>query len=86
MSHPTGVQNPTGSAGAPPPGAPSTRAALWRVGAVTFDPRRNSLNLLRLVFAYSVLVAHGWYITGEGVGPHLNGDHRPLVADLTWSG
>lgn len=72
MSHLTGVETPTGPAGAPPPEA---RAAIWRFGATTFDPRRNSLNLLRLIFAYSVLVAHGWYISGEGVGPQLNGEN-----------
>jgi peptidoglycan/LPS O-acetylase OafA/YrhL len=44
------------------------RRSWWRFGAVELDPRRNSLNVLRLVFAYAVLVAHGWYIAGEGVG------------------
>ena len=79
MSHPLGIDAPTGPpAGAvdlPPSTAPRTLAAIWRFGAVPFDPRRNSLNLLRLVFAFTVLVAHGWYISGEGVGPHLNGEN-----------
>jgi len=46
-------------------------ATWWRFGEVRLDPRRNSLNVLRLVFAFAVLVAHGWYIAGEGVGLHI---------------
>jgi peptidoglycan/LPS O-acetylase OafA/YrhL len=52
---------------------PRRRRAL--VGTVTLDPRRNGLNLVRLVFAFTVLVAHGWYLAGEGVGPHLDGEN-----------
>ncbi len=44
-------------------------------GAVRLDPRRNGLNLLRLLLALAVLVAHGWYISGDGVGPHLDGQN-----------
>jgi peptidoglycan/LPS O-acetylase OafA/YrhL len=50
---------------------PAARAAWWRVGESRLDPRRNSLNVLRLVFALMVLVAHGWYTAGEGVGLHI---------------
>ena len=46
-------------------------ATWWRFGEVRLDPRRNSLNVLRLVFAFAVLVAHGWYIAGQGVGLHI---------------
>ena len=49
----------------------ATRGAWWRYGEVHFNPRRNSLNVLRLVFALMVLVAHGWYLSGNGVGPHI---------------
>lgn len=45
--------------------------AWWRYGEVRLDPRRNSLNLIRLVFAFAVLVAHGWYLAGRGVGVHI---------------
>lgn len=40
-----------------------------------FPYRRNSLNLFRLVFAGLVLFAHSFYITGNGVGPQLNGEN-----------
>lgn len=46
-------------------------ASWWRFGEVRLDPRRNSLNVLRLVFAFAVLVAHGWYMAGQGVGLHI---------------
>ncbi|NMM32333.1 MAG: acyltransferase [Cellulomonas sp.] len=51
------------------PSAP--RSSWWRYGEARLDPRRNSLNILRLVFALMVLVAHGWYMAGEGVGLHI---------------
>ncbi|HEY3438905.1 MAG TPA: acyltransferase [Actinotalea sp.] len=44
-------------------------------GAVRLDPRRNGLNLVRLILAYMVLVAHGWYLSGDGVGPHYGGEN-----------
>ena len=56
------------------PAAPS-HPARWHVGEVRLDPRRNGLNLLRLVFASMVLVAHGWYISGKGIGPQINGEN-----------
>jgi vancomycin resistance protein VanJ len=33
-----------------------------------------------------ILLGPGWTCERAFIGPHLNGDHRPLVADLTWSG
>ena len=33
-----------------------------------------------------ILLGPGWRCDRAFIGPHLNGDHRPLVADLTWSG
>ncbi len=39
----------------------------WR--GTPFPYRANSLNLVRLVLASAVLVAHAWYITGTGSGP-----------------
>ena len=54
-------------------------AASWRArlhhGEVRLDPHRNGLNLLRLLLASSVLFAHGFYISGDGIGPHLAGDN-----------
>jgi len=58
-----------------PPAPAGGRSALLRFGAARLDPRRNGLNLVRLVLAYSVLVAHGWYISGDGVGPQLDGEN-----------
>lgn len=58
--------------------SPTARwAAAWRgsLHGRTLDPRNNSLNLVRLVLAASVLVAHGYYITGNGIGPHLDGEN-----------
>lgn len=33
-----------------------------------------------------ILLGAGWTCERAFIGPHLKGDHRPLVADLTWSG
>lgn len=33
-----------------------------------------------------ILLGPGWSCERAFIGPHLNGDHRPVVADLTWSG
>ena len=33
-----------------------------------------------------ILLGSGWSCDSAFIGPHLKGDHRPLVADLTWSG
>ncbi|WP_456789420.1 acyltransferase family protein [Cellulomonas sp. P5_C5] len=63
------------------PGAvlPQSTAArsrgFWHWGEARFDPRHNSLNLLRLVLAYAVLVAHGWYLSGAGTGPQIRGEN-----------
>lgn len=54
-------------------GAPSAR--LGRFDGHQLDPRNNSLNLVRLVLAASVLFAHGYYIAGAGVGPHVDGEN-----------
>ncbi len=43
--------------------------------AVELDVRNNSLNLVRLVLALLVLVAHGYYLSGEGTGPTLRGEN-----------
>jgi peptidoglycan/LPS O-acetylase OafA/YrhL len=42
--------------------------------AVTLDPRRNSLNLIRLVLASAVLVAHTVPLSGRGEGPTWAGE------------
>jgi peptidoglycan/LPS O-acetylase OafA/YrhL len=39
------------------------------------DPRRNSLNLIRLVLAFSVLLAHSWHIVGDGAGWGFRGEN-----------
>ncbi|WP_050054555.1 acyltransferase family protein [Pseudarthrobacter siccitolerans] len=39
------------------------------------DPRANSLNLIRLVLAFSVLFAHSWHIVGAGNGPDFKGEN-----------
>jgi len=39
-----------------------------------FDPRNNSLNLLRLILATSVLFHHGFPLAGLGDGPPILGD------------
>jgi len=46
----------------------------FRVGH-QLDPRDNSLNLVRLVFALMVLLAHSYYIAGVGKGPELHGEN-----------
>lgn len=46
----------------------------WAHGAVALGSQRNGLNLVRLVLAYSVLVAHGWPLAGKGEGPALHGE------------
>jgi len=50
-------------------------ATLWRWTGHQLDPRRNSLNVTRLVLASLVLVAHAYYISGQGVGPHIDGEN-----------
>lgn len=61
---------------APDVAAPRTRLrSLLAFGEVTLDGRDNGLNLIRLVLAYAVLVAHGWYLAGVGIGPQLNGQN-----------
>lgn len=57
------------------PARAGDRAAALRRGAVVLHPRRNGLNLIRLVLAYAVLVAHGWYVAGDGIGPTLVGEN-----------
>jgi peptidoglycan/LPS O-acetylase OafA/YrhL len=55
--------------------APRERRALRLGGARSLDPRDNALNLIRLVLAAAVLFAHAFYITGAGVGPHVDGEN-----------
>lgn len=50
-----------------------TRGAALR--GTPFPYRRNSLNLFRLVLAATVLVAHSFYTTGNGAGPHIRGEN-----------
>lgn len=45
------------------------------VGAVEHDVRTNSLNLIRLVLAFMVLFAHGFYLAGLGTGPGFRGEN-----------
>ena len=40
-----------------------------------FPYRDNSLNLFRLLLAAMVLVAHSFYTTGNGDGPHIRGEN-----------
>src|SRR4051812_20340496 len=40
-----------------------------------FDPRRNSLNFIRLVLAASVIVSHSWVIGNIGPEPEAGGEH-----------
>lgn len=56
-----------------PSGAPEARLGRWR--GRQLDPRRNSLNLVRLGLAAAVLFAHGYYLAGAGVGPHVDGEN-----------
>jgi peptidoglycan/LPS O-acetylase OafA/YrhL len=41
--------------------------------AAVFDPRWNSLNVLRLVFAAAVIVSHAWPLGGFGADPTIGG-------------
>jgi len=58
---------------AAPSGGPA--ATLWRWHGHQLDPRVNSLNLIRLGLASMVLFAHGFYLAGDGVGPHVDGEN-----------
>ncbi len=42
---------------------------------VELDVRDNSLNLIRLFLALLVLVAHGYYLSGQGTGPSIRGEN-----------
>lgn len=53
--------------------APAIRDRLWT--ASEFPYRRNSLNLFRLVLAFLVLLAHGYYIVGRPDSPGFNGEN-----------
>lgn len=51
-------------------------ATIWRglqPLSRALDPKRNSLNALRLVFASAVIVSHAWYLGGYGPEPALYG-------------
>lgn len=61
-----------------PAGAPEARLGRWT--GRQLDPRKNSLNLIRLILASLVLVAHAYYIAGvvspDGTyGPHIDGEN-----------
>lgn len=45
------------------------------LGGVPYPYRENSLNLFRLLLAAVVLVAHSFYTTGNGDGPHIRGEN-----------
>jgi peptidoglycan/LPS O-acetylase OafA/YrhL len=67
-----------GPAAVLPAGAPEARLGRWT--GRQLDPRDNSLNLIRLVLASLVLVAHAYYIAGvqspDGTfGPHIDGEN-----------
>ncbi|GEA89974.1 acyltransferase family protein [Cellulomonas cellasea] len=51
------------------------RRGFLALGAVELNGRDNGLNLWRLVLATAVLVAHGWYLAGIGIGPQVNGEN-----------
>ena len=55
------------------------RGQRWGLGR-PLDPRHNSLNLVRLVLACTVLVAHSFTLSGNGFGPLFNNQHLG-----TWS-
>ncbi|WP_315096644.1 acyltransferase [uncultured Cellulomonas sp.] len=54
---------------------PPRRALRRALTGRELDPRNNSLNLIRLVLAATVLFAHTYYIAGRGVGPHIDGEN-----------
>lgn len=58
------------AAGAPRPVLDGERAI-----GIPFDPRRNGMNLVRLVLATSVLFHHSFPLLGMGEGPEILGDH-----------
>lgn len=47
-----------------------------------FDPRRNSLNAIRLLLAASVIVSHSWVIGNIGPEPGAGGEHLGTWAVL----
>lgn len=47
----------------------------WLSKSVEFPYRRNSLNLFRLILAFLVLFAHGYYIVGRDDSPGFNGEN-----------
>ncbi len=55
--------------------SPAPAATFWRWHGHQLDPRANSLNLIRLGLASMVLFAHGFYLAGDGVGPHVDGEN-----------
>lgn len=55
------------------PTAPEARLGRWH--GRQLDPRRNGLNVVRLGLAVLVLHAHAYYISGRGVGPHVDGEN-----------
>lgn len=73
MTAATEQESVPGPTTAPPRTVPQARLGRWTGNQL--DPRRNSLNLVRLVLASLVLVAHAYYISGVGVGPHVDGEN-----------
>lgn len=64
---------PVSTAGARAERGRSQRSA--RSLAAALDPRDNSLNLVRLVLACTVLFAHSYTLSGNGLGPLVNDQH-----------
>ncbi|WP_421740936.1 acyltransferase family protein [Cellulomonas sp.] len=56
----------------PPRGRLRPAAAALGWGSAELHPRRNGLNLLRLILALVVLVNHGWTLSGNGEGPLID--------------
>lgn len=63
----------------------------WSSFANAFSTAGNGLGTTKRTRWFGVRIDHillgpGWSCERAFIGPHLNGDHRPVVADLTWSG
>jgi vancomycin resistance protein VanJ len=63
----------------------------WASFANAFSIAGNGLGTTKRTRWFGVRIDHillgpGWTCERAFIGPHLNGDHRPVVADLTWSG
>lgn len=57
--------------------------AFSRAGWGTGGTKATSWHQLRIDH---VLAGPGWTVHAARVGPHLGGDHRPMVAEVSWTG